>query len=162
MSAATPPPEPFAISVHPLPESEFRRMFHLLFALFAFGCIVTAVVFVLFGCYVVAEDEPMRPLFLYGVPAVQVVGLLPGYFIWRFTLRRKWSKTVYYTVSADCLQRVFPPLLSRRIQRTDVARVEEWSPHGPLVLRSKNGRTFKVPGDIERYDQIRRTLLGWC
>lgn len=161
MTRAGQSPQQNPISVHKLPLSVLRKVDIFVFTWTTFTLILVSVLILAFFPRDMVKDETLGPLIPWIIIAMAVLADGGALLVYRFGLRQVFLREARCEIHADRMVWIAPPSTHRTIMRTDVQRVDELSPNGPLALSLSSGRTFKIPGDTERYDELKRSLLPW-
>ena len=150
------------LSVHKLPLRLMRRTVGLVAVWMTLTLVLIAVLVLVFFPRNLVEDETLRQLIPWIIIAMALMADVGAFFVFRLVLHQMFVRDARCEVHADRLEWVAPPMAPRTIRRADVTRVEELPANGGLTLTLSGGsRTFRIPADIERYDELKGILTAW-
>jgi len=150
------------VSVHKLPIRLLRRTVLLVAGWMTLTLVLISVLVLVFFPRTLVEDETLRqliPWIIIGMAALADVG---AFFVFRLALQQMFVRGARCEVYADRLVWTAPPMAPKTIRREDVTRVEELPAAEGLTLTMSGGsRTFRIPADVERYEELKDILMTW-
>lgn len=163
MSADRQTPEQPPISVHKLPPSVLRRVDIILIVWMTFTLILVSVLFVAFFPSDLFGDSPLGRWIPWIAVALAVLAATGFYGVYRLAVRTAFLREARCELHVDRLLWIAPPMAPKTILREDVTRVEELPAGGGLLLTLGSGRrTFTIPPDVERFDELKVVLSNWA